>query len=343
MAYVESYEKTYEYMRLTIQYLIRYCLPADPWNYTVWYEYLRGVNPHLQKALDDYLQQDKKITPEIVHDLFRDFILDQSVIKGEKALEEIKTILLDISKKIKEAGGDIAAKGGHIETYARKLSGDVSLDDIREIVKGIVVETKAILNSGEVLKEKLLTTDREMDRLREELLIVREKATIDALTGLVNRSVFQETLGKMAEKAVKDNRNLCLVLADIDHFKKINDTHGHLVGDTVLKKSAEMIKNLIKGRDLAARYGGEEFVLLLPDTSLEGGRRVAEEIRSHFETKRWKQRDSGEPIGVITLSLGVAEFRPGEPLETLIKRADEALYCSKKEGRNRVTTEKEIR
>lgn len=130
---------------------------------------------------------------------------------------------------------------------------------------------------------------------------------------------------------------LCLIVADIDHFKRFNDTHGHLVGDKILRTVASTIKDSIKGRDLVARIGGEEFAILLPNTPAEGGAILAESIRQIFDKMDLKKKNSGEPISPLTVSFGVTDYKKGESSEAFFHRADQALYRSKAKGRNRVT------
>jgi len=137
--------------------------------------------------------------------------------------------------------------------------------------------------------------------------------------------------------AQADGTSLCLIIADIDFFKKVNDTYGHLVGDNVIRMVAATLKNSIKGKDLAARIGGEEFAILLPDTPVDGAMKLANDIRLAFEGLDLKKKSTGESLGKITLSFGVATYREGEAVDDFINRADEALYQSKETGRNKVT------
>jgi diguanylate cyclase len=130
--------------------------------------------------------------------------------------------------------------------------------------------------------------------------------------------------------------DLCLLLIDIDHFKKFNDTWGHQTGDEVLKLVAKTLVENIKGQDIVARFGGEEFVVLLPKTSLSASVTVANVIRTAFEKRRVVGKESKRMIGGITVSIGVARYELGEALAELIQRADAALYRAKNEGRNRV-------
>lgn len=169
---------------------------------------------------------------------------------------------------------------------------------------------------------------------------VESLATTDGLTGLYNRRTFQQRIEEMRERAHRQNRTLALILCDIDHFKKINDTRGHLVGDEVLRQIAKLLGETVRKVDVAARYGGEEFAILLEATEEDGARLLAERIRQ--ETEKLHMQSEKGPF-FCTLSLGVATF-PGDGLTTLelIARADAALYAAKHKGRNRVVCYREI-
>ncbi len=124
---------------------------------------------------------------------------------------------------------------------------------------------------------------------------------------------------------------------DIDHFKRINDTHGHIFGDRVIKAVAKIVRDNVKGRDIAARYGGEEFIVLLPDTPLRGAQRLAEGIRIAVASSRFRRIDDSDADDGVTISIGVANLHAGESPTCLLERADRALYASKANGRNLVT------
>jgi len=172
--------------------------------------------------------------------------------------------------------------------------------------------------------------------LRENLNVVRKEALTDGLTGLANRKALDKSLETAVREAHESEGTLTLLMMDIDRFKDFNDTHGHLIGDQVLRLVARSLKDGIKGRDLAARYGGEEFAIILPETNIEAGIHVGNILRRAVETKKVVNRTSGQDLGQITLSVGVAELFEHEDANSLISRADEALYAAKQAGRNTV-------
>ena len=164
----------------------------------------------------------------------------------------------------------------------------------------------------------------------------------DALTNIGNRKFFEEKMTKYMTNYNKLGQDLCLILCDIDFFKKFNDSFGHQVGDQVLKVVAHVIKKELGSDGAAARYGGEEFAILLPKTKLADGEILAEKIRSVISKRIIKNKNTGANFGRITMSLGVASAQPGITIEDLIQKADSALYLAKSNGRNMVQSELEL-
>jgi diguanylate cyclase len=156
----------------------------------------------------------------------------------------------------------------------------------------------------------------------------------DSLTDLRSRRYFDLSLTKEIKDAHSDGSPLSLVMDDIDHFKKVNDTFGHPIGDEILKNFASLVLNNTKGSDIVARYGGEEFALILPRTDLQGARHLTEQIRKQLEAKKWLVKRDGQPIGKLTASFGIAQLIAGKDAEKLVRRADAKLYEAKKAGRN---------
>jgi diguanylate cyclase (GGDEF)-like protein len=162
-------------------------------------------------------------------------------------------------------------------------------------------------------------------------------AVSDELTGLHNRRWLREMFPRQLERSSRQGEPVCLVMADIDHFKKLNDTFGHLAGDEVLRRVARTFLEQLRPSDLCARYGGEEIAVLLPDTGLAAAITVADRLRAAIAHASIRLAD-GQALPPVTISMGVAEFRPGEDLVQLLSNADAALYRAKELGRNRVVS-----
>lgn len=177
--------------------------------------------------------------------------------------------------------------------------------------------------------------EAEEQRIRADQL--ETLATIDPLTRTFNRRYFQDAAAREIARAGRQNTTLCLVLFDVDHFKSINDRHGHVTGDKVITAIGRLVSSRIRSTDVLARYGGEEFVVLLPDTLLPQAHLRAEELRQSVEQLSVESQ-SGHVVNV-TISLGVAQWLSGEALTALLDRADKVLYAAKQNGRNRVTVD----
>lgn len=171
----------------------------------------------------------------------------------------------------------------------------------------------------------------------EFLGTAKEEAITDALTGLYNRRYFFEKAREAAHKAIKHHSPISIFIFDIDHFKKYNDMHGHPEGDYLLKELSRILKENSREGDVTARYGGEEFIVLMPDTDKEGAVVYGEKIRKVIESYPFRHREK-QPLGYLSVSGGVASFPfDGSSIEAVIRCADEALYESKRSGRNMIT------
>ncbi len=177
---------------------------------------------------------------------------------------------------------------------------------------------------------------RYTERLRDNVQISIEMAITDALTGLFNRRYMENHLGTLVEQAVARGKPLAVLALDIDHFKSINDTHGHDAGDDVLRDFAMRIKRSIRGIDLASRCGGEEFIIVMPETDMAVAASVAERLRRRIASEPFAISE-GTRVIPVTLSIGIASLRGRDDTPaSLLKRADQALYRAKRDGRNRV-------
>ncbi|MFB6240252.1 MAG: GGDEF domain-containing protein, partial [Gemmatimonadota bacterium] len=197
----------------------------------------------------------------------------------------------------------------------------------------IEVQAERLRRANRVLQERneaLEEANEARQRLLEEM---KERARTDELTGLANRRELMDRLEEEIDRARRYGDPLSVAILDLDRFKEINDTLGHQAGDDVLSRLGELLAEETRAPDVAGRYGGEEFAVVLPETGREEARRLAERVREAVEELDFEA--DGEPFGV-TCSVGLAELEEDEEMDDLVKRADDALYRAKEEGRNRV-------
>ncbi len=338
MKYEHPKDISAEYLRLAIPFMSKQDAAVDPVSYSVWYEYVSGINPALKKAMDELLKTRESLTNEDTERLFRDYISSCNIDAVEHARDELCQVIQHARIATDDANTQATGYEQNLGQYSQVLSEDLPAAALDDTVKAMLADTRHLRNSIRVLQQDLDRSTHEMDELREELQRVRLEASSDPLTGLANRKALDATLHDvLASVATGTDPRLCIIMLDIDKFKDINDNYGHLLGDKVIRFVAEVLKSNVKGKDTVARYGGEEFVILLPDTSGDGALALAETIRKSIESARIRRHDNGETIGQVTISCGITCYRPGEGIRDFIGRADKALYASKEGGRNRTT------
>lgn len=235
---------------------------------------------------------------------------------------------LELTKVIKKKNGsDVIVVTGYSDDYSYEEAINIGASDF--VIKPVRLE-ELLLRMKRVLKERELSIER--TRMMEKL---QKLATTDGLTKLYNSRSFYSQLELEVDRFNRYKHPLSLLLLDIDNFKDFNDSFGHLEGDKVLVRFSQIIKSCLRTNDSAYRYGGEEFTVILPETNGEEARTVAQRIRSTLETENFTP-NPGENAK-ITISIGVTQYFPKEELSAFIRRADQAMYFSKQNGRNRVT------
>ena len=267
----------------------------------------------------------------------------------DKLVDAARVRLEDVQKRIRDEvdenerrvrwGGGLALAGTVLVGLLLALS---ILAPLRELEAGIQrimggdLDFEIIPRAADEIGRITQAFNAMTRRLKEKQeQLVRETIT-DALTGLYNFRYFQQELGAEMERARRYNRPLSALLVDIDHFKKFNDTHGHEMGNVVLKAVAQALRETLRPTDLLARYGGEEFVVFLPETDREQGARTAERVREAVDALTVPGQET-QPGGKLTISVGGSTFpEPAKSAKDLIEKADKALYRSKELGRNQV-------
>jgi len=335
--YSESLEEATQIARTALLLVSQFSLPANPVNYAVLYEYVAGQNPPLNEALEQLRESAEGLTNEQVNSLYHNFISGID----EQALKEVRQTLSSMVESIQGSLAKVSQESHvyqeHLGVATKKLTDDEP-PGVVDIVTHLIDETMRMQAASRSLQEELAKNNKDLSSLRTEFKRVRAESMMDSLTGIQNRRAFDHSLAAAHEHAKICNEPLCLLLVDIDHFKKVNDTHGHVVGDAVLKQVANAIDDVVRGGDVLARYGGEEFVLLLPNTSMGGAERVADNICNQVRNQKMDSAHVGKDVGWVTVSVGVALFYSNETTEQFVVRADTALYHAKESGRNRVCT-----
>ncbi len=249
----------------------------------------------------------------------------ESITKGlESIVSAIDTVARDNSAFIKNP--DMLPTGEHGNS-------------IRAMLHNIRSQISTIADAGRQFETQLADHAVEVVELGQQLEQTKKVAMLDSITGIGNRRHFEDALSTILENIQDFENQVSVLLADVDNFKTINDTLGHHVGDQVLRLVAQNFAKNLKGTDVVARWGGDEFAAILPATALRNAGQVAENVRSSISHQAIRNKETGEEMGRVTLSIGVSSYRAGDNPHKMIFRADQALYEAKRGGRDRIETE----
>jgi len=337
MQYPETPEKASKFALAAFKRLKELGIAANPINFAIWYEYFAGKNHDLMKSVDALGAADSVHDTSVYTDIFDRYIIaGANNARDREWSDRIDSVTERIVSALTASGSETEEYGAALKTFSGDLKTAESLDHIRGLVGNIIAETESMDTRTRELYQRVSKSTEEITELRTALDASRRDALTDSLTGVANRKCFDQKIFAAVEESQANSEALSLIFADIDNFKDFNDTHGHQLGDQVLRLVGRTLHSSLKGKDTAARYGGEEFAIILPDTTSGGATAVAENIRKSIASKRLVRKGSDNNFGGVTVSLGVTSYHAGEEVSAFIERADQALYTAKKLGRNRV-------
>lgn len=329
--------KTANLLREAIPKMSQLNIPLTPENYHVWYEYTMGSCLELNRTIDKLLKDNTTFTPDINQELYNTHIYRPPEESFQQSIQKLVTTLFE---KITGMTKTTQSFSTSLEKYNDVLKHDPDIDTIADLIVNLIDDTDSVLESNQSMESMLEAMNEEIDILRNNLQALNKEAFTDKLTAVPNRRAFDKKIEHLFDDYHNEQQVFSLLLIDIDHFKQFNDTHGHTVGDRVLKYVAGVMTGGIKGDDMLARYGGEEFVVLLPNTSYEDAIAVGNHIREKVSSNKLVDNNAQQKVlGYVTVSIGVAAINEKDNLDSIVERADKTLYLAKERGRNMVSGE----
>jgi len=324
-----------------VERMVTLGITPNPQNFTIWYVYLSGRDQSFVRHVDSMIANQEPFDETQCADLYAAVLRLNGEGKEGTREAAIDAVGADLERAIAETTEILKKAGVATERYGETLEGvdgalqsAGSAEQIQSVVTNLVEHTRRMADQNRNANERLNQSNNEIAEMKIRMADIRSEALTDPLTGLANRRAFNEQLTDCTSKATVDGTPLSLLMLDIDHFKSFNDTYGHQLGDEVIRLVAGCMSASTKGRDTAARYGGEEFAIVLPETTMQDAESIAEQIRVVVAGQKIVRKASRQTLGSVTLSIGVAEYRPGESEDEFISRSDAALYAAKRAGRN---------
>lgn len=337
MRYTESREQSAEILRKTLALMGQHDAAFNPVSFAVWYEFAAGINARLTQAIEQVLRAEPRLGNDTLLRLYQDCVAEADAQTVQSISAELQQMMTGMAEGALRAGDQAGSFGEQLRDLTQALkTNDPSA--MTPLVTQALVGTTQMRSSAQELEQQVILGRREIERLQVDLTRARDEAVLDPLTRVLNRKGFDEQLASLLAQQPRADRLHCLIMLDIDHFKHVNDTHGHVMGDRVIQALGEVLRSCVSDKAHAvARYGGEEFAILLPHCTLDFSLRLADTVRQRTRAMKIRDRRTKEVVLSVSISGGVAAMQPGDDAPGLIARADHALYQSKRSGRDRVT------
>lgn len=333
MRFDDSADAAAALLKRAVPEMVKRGIPTDPVNYALWYTFVAQRDEKLNRELVEQFPGKGSYTPEKGEELFFEHIVKPRIPEHQLSQEQTLRVLSELLERVLESSAGAEEYQRSLEKGIETLQGNADQQVIEETLQSLLGETIKAQEVNSAFQARLDASQKEIEALKDQLAKSEREALHDPLTGVGNRRRFDQAL----ESATREAASVSLLLVDIDHFKRINDTYGHAVGDLVLQRMGRILLGYECEQVAVARYGGEEFGAVLRDHTREEVREIAEGIRRHVAEMHLA--DSGSDhgkTGPISASVGMAVRQSGESAESLFKRADAALYEAKHGGRNQV-------
>lgn len=299
-------EESVSNLKRVLPLMSRQRVPTTPANYDLWYRYITREYATLCEELDALLNSGAPMTPDLCKDLYGRYIgPTPPSTEAETLREAVQDMAGRMLAQLEGFGHDISGYGSVLAASGTQLATPLSPSELRALLAQLIAETEKAQASSRSAQAAMTALSNELGDLRSEVRRLDRAARTDQLTGLFNRRVFDDSLARMVQAANEGAEGLCLAMVDIDHFKRVNDTHGHQTGDQVIRFVANELKDCTRPDDVVARYGGEEFALLLPATTLESAIGLCNDIRSLIEAQSVQDARTSTVLRV-TVSVGAA-------------------------------------
>ena len=311
-------------------------LGLTPPVFSVLYAYYTDSHPDLKRRVDE---AGDKLSEAICQELYDAYLSDAHEKRFvQDASHRLQNTMTDIAGLIATSG---AAQREYQQTLLNKTdrlsdAHEPDTAELKNMIQTLLSDTKRMLADNQKLEQKLNQSAVDMQEMRENIQHLKREALTDSLTSLANRKAFDMEIKLRSSEALENDKPMSLLMVDIDHFKQFNDTYGHQVGDQVLKLVSNALQSGVKQHEMVARYGGEEFGVILPGSKLRDAEKIAEKLREKIALKDIINQAKKENMGRLSVSIGVAQLKAGEPVSLLIERSDRALYKAKALGRNMV-------
>lgn len=307
-------------------------LDPSPVNYALGHRYCTGDDPAFNQLIDETIELVGGLSPVAASAIVAERSVELSAVDLARLAGDAQDRLAQIADLLGSSGAETAAYGEALETRAARLAAG---EDPAPLVEALVQLTTAMIERTREVEAHLRRTGDDLRGMRASLADAQASAHRDALTGLPNRRALDARLAGAVDAARRTGQPLTVAICDIDHFKAFNDSYGHQIGDEVIKFVAS---SFARGEDkvFAARYGGEEFVILFEGIGLDNAATEIERTRAALFSRELKVTATGQSLGRLSFSAGLAGYQPGDGAYALLKRADTALYAAKRAGRNRV-------